>query len=152
MMENNVWVIVTNASSCNIYKYNKLNPHLMRLKEFEHPESKLKNLDLTYDSPGTYKKPYTGSGSHNSRERHNDPKELEKDKFVAEISHYLDRERILNSYNKLVIVSPSEVYGLINKHLKENTKKKIIESYKKDLTHLKEAELASFLNENLNFI
>jgi len=56
MLPNEItWVIVFDSSHCSILTIKKKPKGLNLIKELNHPENKLRDIDLTSDKPGRYK-------------------------------------------------------------------------------------------------
>lgn len=140
------WVLVSNTNCCRLYKYDKNPGHLTLLKELNHPENKLRDIDLVADRPGHYSSSGDARGAFTQP---NDPKEIKIDDFSREIAKELDHCR--NSYSKLIIIAPPRMDGLIHKHLNKHVDNLVSHDIKKDLMHLKEKELLAYLHENTQY-
>lgn len=144
--ENQTWVIVANSNICQIYTYNKKPGHLSLHKDIQHPESKLKNSELTSDKSGQYKARDTTRGNYSP---HMDAKEIEMDNFAREIAKILNQERSLNHYNNLILVASARTSGLLFQHMDKNVKELITHHIQKDIVHLANHELIDFIKSNL---
>lgn len=142
-----ILVVSTDSNTARIYRYEKRIAKVTLLKEITHPESKLKNIDLTSDRPGHYKAG-AGRGAYSP---HKQAKEVEIDNFSREIAKELNRERVQHEYDGLIVISPPHMIGLLSQHLDKNVKGLIINSIPKDLIHFTERELAEFLKKNTQF-
>ena len=140
-----IWVVNTNTNTCHIYDYQKKPTKLTLLKEIIHPENRLKDMDLTSSAPGHYKASNSVYGTYS---QDTDPKEIKIDNFAREIARELDHGRTTNSYDKIIIIAPPQVCGLISQHLDKHVKELIFKNIHKDLQHLKDQELLDFLKIN----
>ncbi|OGT45860.1 MAG: hypothetical protein A3E83_00590 [Gammaproteobacteria bacterium RIFCSPHIGHO2_12_FULL_41_20] len=142
-MHHTIWVIVANSSLCRFYLYEK-NKEISLLKEIVHPENKLKKSDyLTSDKPGHYK---TDAASGSAYESHTDPKKVAIDNFAREIAKALQHGRTNNEYQKLIIIIPPTMHGLLFQHLDKHVKNLISHNIQKDVIHLSHDKLLSLLH------
>ncbi|HEX4046002.1 MAG TPA: host attachment protein [Gammaproteobacteria bacterium] len=138
-----IWVVTANTNECRIYSYEKNHAHLVLLKEIAHPELKLKTSDtLTTDKPGHYRANDSARGAYSP---HTEPKEVEIAHFSKEIAEELDKGRNANAYEKLIIITPPHMNGLLFQHLNKHVQKMVVNNIQKDLQHLNDREIIDFL-------
>jgi protein required for attachment to host cells len=142
-----IWVVNSNSNVCRIYEYNKHHAKLDLLKEIQHPENKLRNIDLTNDGPGKYK---SDAGAHGSFPAPN-VKENHIDNFMRDVARELNAERAKNSYEKLILISPSHTNGLLMQHMDKHVKELIISNIHKDLLHMSTHDLLAVLDATPNY-
>lgn len=140
--EESIWVVVANSNICRIYNYSKINKHIQLLKELNHPENKLKDIDLTSDKPGRYQ---SSQSAHGAYSQATDPKEIKIDHFSKEVAQQLDHGRNLHEYKKLIIIISPHMYGLILNNINSHVKNLISHTFEKDLINLNQSELLEFL-------
>ena len=140
------WVVVADTNVCRIYNYYKKPERLILFKEINHPENRLKDTDLTSDKQGRYG---TGKSAHGVYAPHSDPKEVKIDDFSREISKELEQGRAVNAYEKLIIVSPPHMDGLLSQHIDKHVKALITHNIKNNVVHLNENDLLDFLHIHL---
>jgi len=143
-----IWVINSNSNTYRIYEYNKRQSKLNLLKEIQHPENKLHNIDIVSDRSGRYK---SNGGAHGAYASPSDPKEVKYDDFMRELARELNQERNKNSYEKLIIIAPAHVNGLLMQHIDKHVKELIICNLNKDLMHMADHELLSILESTPNY-
>jgi len=139
------WALILNSGICRIYKLSKKPYQLTLLKEIVHPESRLRDIELTSDKPGHYK---AGDGAHGAFSQQSDPKEIQIDDFSRQIAEALDHGRTIQSYNKLIVVAPPHMDGLLFQHMNKHVKDLITHNIKNDVLHLTEHELSDFLQQH----
>ncbi|HSW70223.1 MAG TPA: host attachment protein [Gammaproteobacteria bacterium] len=137
------WVIVLNSNICRIFKYSKKDHQLEAVKELNHPENKLRDIDLTSDRPGHYK---SSNSAHGSYSQPSDPKEIKINNFVREVANMLDRDRNIQAYNKLIIIAADHINGLLYKHINKHVQKLISKNIEKDLIHQSNHDLLNTLS------
>lgn len=144
-----IWVINTNSNTCHIYDYQKSPAQLTLLKEILHPENRLKKSDyLTSDKPGHYQADGTSGGAYSQR---TDPKDVAIDDFAREIARELNHGRSTNAYEKLIIITPPHMNGLLFHHLDKHVKELVVNSIQKDLQHLTDKELLTILKTDTKY-
>lgn len=137
------WVVNTSSNTCYIYSYEKSPSKLTLIKEIRHPELQKKTGDfLTSDRPGHY---HAGT-SHGAYEPHTDPKSAAIDHFSRDIAAALNHGRTTQAYEKLIVITPPHMQGLLFQHLDKHVRERIINTIQKDLVHLKEKELLEYLH------
>ena len=144
-----ILVINTNTNDCKIYHYDKHPAQLTLVKEISHPDNKLKNGDLTSDKEGHYKATQSGRGAYSPR---TEAKEVEIINFSKEIAQDLNQRRNENELERLILIAPPHMYGLISQHLNKHVMSLVSNHIQKDLIHLKEHELLDFLKKNAQYI
>jgi len=132
------WIMVANASQAKLFSNKGPNKGLELVKELAHPESREKAAELVSDRIGNF----AGSGSY---AQPTSPKEHEAERFASEIAHELEKGRVSNAYEKLIMVTSSHFMGLLNGRITQQVKSKISESINKDYTHLPIKELTGHL-------
>lgn len=143
-----ILVVNMNSVVCRLYQYRRAKEELNFIREWTHPESKLRDMEIMSDKPGRYRGDGMGRGAFESR---TDPKENEINIFAREVAKQLNLERSKNEYEKLIIIAPPHVNGLLFQHLDKHVKELITNNFQKDYFHLKDQELLQFLKENAQF-
>ncbi|MDX1901103.1 MAG: host attachment protein [Gammaproteobacteria bacterium] len=143
-----LWVISTDSNTCRIYSYKKSPAELIMLKEILHPENKLRKQDLVSDKPGHFK---TKGPSHGAFIPSSDPKEVKIDTFSRQIAEELDKGRVNQSYKQFILIAPPHVNGLLNQHFNKHVKSLLYKAIQKDVLHLSQQELLTFLSEHAKF-
>lgn len=142
-----IWVINCNSNLCRIYQYDKQKPALNLLKEIEHPENKLRNSELASDKAGNYK----AGNAHGAYAQASNPKEVVIERFYREIANELEHERSKNSYDQLIVITAPSTNGSLVNHFDKHVKPLISHSIQKDLLHLTDKELLTFLREHTKY-
>lgn len=140
------WVIICNTTTCFIYEYQKHTLHL--LKEFHHPENRLKDVELTSDKPGRYQ---SGQGARSAYEQKTDPKAVKMNEFIREIAKILEKGRNDHEFDNLIFITPPHISGLFSQHLNQHVKDLIRNNIHKDIVHLPKHQLLDFLLEHAEY-
>ncbi len=142
--QSSTWVVTTDTNTCRIYHYKKKPRELTLLKEIQHPENKLRDIDLTSGKPGHYK---SSGSAHGAYSQPSDPKEIKITDFSREIAKELDHGRNMHAYEKLIVIAPPHMNGLLFQHINKHVKNLITHCIEKDLLHLDDHKLLDFLHE-----
>jgi len=143
-----ILVVNANTNDCRIYHYDMHPTQLILVKEINHPESKLKNGDLISDKEGHYK---VGQSSRGAYSPHTEAKEVEVINFSRKIALELNQRRNANEYEKLILITPPHMYGLLSQHLNKHVASLMTNHIQKDLIYMKDHELLSYLQENAKY-
>src|SRR3990167_4432809 len=144
-----IWVVMANTNFCRIYSYDKNHATLSLINEINHPEFRLKTSDtLTTERPWHY---HAGESARVAYSPHMDAKEVVIDNFAREIAVKLDEGRKNNAYEKLIIITPPQMNGLLSQHLNKHIKQMVINTIQKDVPHLNEPELIEFLKTHAQY-
>ena len=141
------WIVTANKHDCRIYDYHHKNPETLNLiKEIEHPENKLKAIDLVTDKPGRYKTNHSNRGTYTPSA---DPGLVNIDNFAREIAHELDSARNRHDFDELIVIMSPDMEGHLNHHLNKQVSSLIKHNIQKNLMHLNQRELLAYLHKNL---
>jgi protein required for attachment to host cells len=141
-MKKNSWLIVANSSLARIFKIVKRD-ELEELKVFEHPESRLHNMDLVTDKPG---RDFESSGTRrHALEPKVLPKRHEFAVFAKELADYLESAFNQKEFEILYVAANPSLLGLLRQSLHANVAKLIKGEIDKDMTHMKPQEIPAHL-------
>ncbi len=140
------WILVANASKAKIFAVNKMKfingkEKLSLIKEFTHPESRKRDLEIASDKLGNFQ--------HGSFVEPTDPKKYEAETFAREVVEDLETGRVGNLYEELILVVPPSFHGLVNKNLRAPLQKVITHVVEKDYTKDDEKSLEEHLRQQL---
>lgn len=138
------WVIVADACCAKVYAMNKF-PRMEEILKFEHPESRLSNHELTRSQPGRGFQ--RGGGIRYSYEPELEPKQIETDKFAADLAEMLENHRVKRDYGRLYVIAGPTFLGLLRKHLHPEVRKLIVAELDKELTTCSPSEIAKYVAE-----
>lgn len=142
-MPHKTWILVANGSEAKLYANEGPNTGLSVVKEFDHPASRAKNADLVTDRAGRMQSSGNGRGS---RQPHMTPKEHETEVFALELARELVRGRSTNQCNRVILVAPPTMMGLINGSLDHSTANLVSERLEKDYTKSPTRQVAERLS------
>ncbi len=134
-------VMISNASAARVFSY-QAHEEFNLLKEFSHPESRQKGIDLVSDRPGNSN---AKGGGHGTLVPPNNPKQIEAERFAHELAGWLDDERKHNRCTQLMLVADPSFLGLLNKSLNNQTMQLVFKSLNKDYSQVVERDLPEML-------
>ncbi|MBI4515832.1 MAG: host attachment protein [Deltaproteobacteria bacterium] len=147
-MNNETWILISDASRARLFSTSgKLKPWAL-VREFDHPESRAKGLEIMADKPGRVKQSM-GSGSRPAMAPPTPPKEVEAEHFAQQLAGVLADGHGHNAYARLILVAPPWFLGLLRKVLSAPVSKRIVASLDKDYTQLHQRDLPERLAEVL---
>ena len=141
------WVIIANTSRAQIH-FAENNSHLKLIKEFEHPESRMKGIDLMTDGPGHYKTPAATRGSYGGESTR--PKEVEAEHFAQQLGHEIDKAIVSDSQDRILLFTDPHFHGLLMKHI-HHSRHHHIKHIAKDYTKLPQKELLEMIKPFLTY-
>ena len=138
------WVLITDTNSARIYQRSGSRSKLERVKEFSHPENRLKDSEFCSDRLGRYKGNDVGHGAFSPD---SDPKEVKIDQFAAELADSLNQGRNNNAFEALIVVAPPRMNGLLFKHLNKHVVDLVEHRIEKDWVRCPDSELELLLSQ-----
>lgn len=143
-MTSNGWVLVADAARAQLYAHGA-GDDLVLVREFSHPQSRLKGHDVLTDRPGRLQ----GANSGHGAEEPGAAKQHELENFAAELAQALERGRTEHAYEHLVIAAPAHFHGILTQHLSAPVRETVRANIEKDYTQLPVKDLRSRLAEHL---
>lgn len=124
------WILISQNSYAAIYEPEKNFHSLKLVQRFEHPEGRLKEKELTTDSPGRLKSMST-TGKHRVGQQVS-AREAQRRKFAHKLCDYLDRSFEKQQFTELILVAPSQFLGELRNTLPKKFNSLISKEINKD--------------------
>lgn len=137
------WYLVSDRSGARIFEQEGVKPELRLITRFENPDGKLKTSELVSDRQG--RSDSSNTVGHSAVGNHNTPREHVLESFVRELSKFLEKEAIRNTFESLVLVAEPHSLGLLKKALGKVTSNKMHQGVTKDLVHISDHDMATHL-------
>ena len=141
------WIVVADAARARIFSAESPIAPLVPLEQFVCPQARLHERDMASDRPGR-SFDSTGAGRHGT-DAPTSPKEHEAVRFAKTVAEYLERGRVDNSYNCLILVAEPHFLGLIRKAIKPETAKMVTNEIDKDLSKFDRKDISEHLSKLL---
>lgn len=143
----NSWVLVANGSQARLFDMDGPRKSMTLVKEYAHPESRMKNEQLSSDRSGHFMSGGTqGSGSFNEAI---DPKSYEIERFAMELTKSLDEGRAANKFGKVVLVASPHFLGLLKQTMSEQLGKTVSHTIQKDYTAVTDRDMLEQIKTHL---
>ena len=136
------WILVANASLARLYEHLGPKKGLKLIKELEHPESRMKNAELSSDKAGSYQ---VSASGHGSREQQTSPKTNAAQNFAHALAKELYLGRSRNEFGRAILVAPPAFMGMLNATLDGPTAHMVSDRLEKDYTKTREPDLCGHL-------
>ncbi|HLF66519.1 MAG TPA: host attachment protein [Gammaproteobacteria bacterium] len=128
------WVVAADATAAKIYALGKVKGELVLVKNFEHPEGRMKagqiTTDMRYDS-------HNRSASF----EHMNAKDIELQHFIKTVADTLEAGRNTNEFERLILVASPHLYGMLREEMNPHLLKMVHKDIQKDYMDLPVTEL-----------
>jgi len=106
-----IWVLVADNSRARLFSTPYSNGELEEEQDFVHTDARLHEQDLTSDLPG---RAFDRQGdARHAMEQRVDPKDGQAIAFARQLIAYLEDGRIKQRFDRLYIVAPPALLGLL---------------------------------------
>ena len=139
------WILVANTTTALLWKSRGTGQDLELERRLEHPEGRLKNLDIVSDVGGRSATP-GGRGSRPTTEWGLSPREVETEKFAREIVRELSSGLSSKKFDRLLLAAPPDFMGKIREALDTRLQEKIAATVVRDYTALSPKDLREKLS------
>lgn len=147
MVKQSTYVVVANSSHAKIFKMTKF-PKIEAIETFDHPESRMHNVDLVSDAPGRAFGSM-GDGVRHAYSNEVDPKQEEILKFARSLAIKVHDLFKMGQFNRLYLIASPSFLGLLRKHLDQHIQKTIVAEIPKDMTEHKTADIEEHIAKSL---
>ena len=137
------WILSANRSSASLFESNWPGKSMRRLQEIPHPQGKMKNQDIDTDKPGRIFDSF-GEGRHSTSPKQESTEHIAQ-QFALKLAELLNKGRLTNAYDKLVLIAEPKFLGVLRAALDKNTELLITQTVNKNLVDIKEEDLAVYL-------
>jgi protein required for attachment to host cells len=125
------WIVAANNSRARIFSFQGNMASAREIRNFLHPEGRMRRQDLTSDRPGrTYDS--KGKGRHAKQERV-DPAKQEMIKYTGRIAGFIENGRQQGIFDRLILIASPALLGLLRKKLSKMTRGLITREVRKNL-------------------
>jgi protein required for attachment to host cells len=127
------WILVTDACHATLYAAERRGDDWQVVDSYSHPESRLKNSELSPTEPGHSAKSKGGS-RHTVMEQATSPKQAEMEHFAQQLAVMLSAGTTHRSFETVALVAPPHFLGLLRQRLTAETVKRVLTVVHKDYT------------------
>lgn len=137
-----MWILVADSARGRIFSTADERT-LEEVADFAHPESRQHDRDLVSDQQGR-SFDSAGQGRH-AMEPARHPHEQEAEAFAQALARAIEEGRNQHRFERLVLIAPPEFLGRLRQHLHKDAARMVVAEIHKDLVHLDQAQLLSYL-------
>ena len=141
------WILVGHEAGARVFENRGPGKGLELVETIEHPEGRLRDRDIDTDRPGRSFRKDSGDPRRAAMSRGEGPHDRVIADFARALADKLQRGRVENQYERLVLVAPPRFLGLLRASLDVPTAQLVVGSIDKDLATRKESELIKHLGE-----
>lgn len=106
-----IWVLVADNSRGRLFTTDFSSGELEEQESFVHPDSRLHDREITGDLPGRAFDRF--GGARHAMEQRLDPKDGQAIRFAEQLIAYLEDGRVNHRFDKLYVVAPPTLLGLL---------------------------------------
>lgn len=137
------WILTANRSNASLFESDWPGKSMRRLQDIPHHQGRMQNKDIDTDKPGRVFDSF-GQGRHSTSPKQ-EPTEHIAQQFALDLAEMLNKGRLSNAYDKLVLIAEPKFLGLLRAALNKNTASLVVQSVNKELLDVKEEDLAEYL-------
>ena len=137
------WILSANRSSASLFESDWPGKSMRRLQDIPHPQGRMQNKDIDTDKPGRVFDSF-GEGRHSTSPKQ-EPTEHIAQQFALDLAEMLNKGRLTNAYDKLVLIAEPKFLGVLRAALDKNTESLVSQTVNKELLDIKEQDLAEYL-------
>jgi protein required for attachment to host cells len=141
------WILVAHDAGARVFEARGFGKGLELLEAIEHPEGRLRDREIDSDRPGRSFRKDSGDPRRAAMSRGEGPHDRVVSDFARALADRLQRARVANQYDHLVLVAPPRFLGLLRSTLDGPTTQLVVGSINKDLAMKNESELIEHLRE-----
>lgn len=142
-----IWILAANSGNATLFTADSPTAPLTELMNFDNPETRAKQMELTSDRPGRSFDSH-GEGRH-AMEAEVEPKEQEQIRFAKLIADRLERGRVDNDFERLVVIAAPTFLGQLRANFGTPLGSLVSLEIDKDYTALRPEALRARLPERL---
>ena len=137
------WILSANRSNASLFESDWPGKSMRRLQDISHSKGRLQNKDINTDKPGR-SFDSMGQGRH-SMGSDQDPIDHVAQQYASQLAELLNKGRLTNAYEKLVLIAEPKFLGILRAALDKNTALLVVQSINKELLDVKEEDLEKYL-------
>lgn len=139
MTDNRTWILVADAAGARIFEKSRDRNHIEGAPKYTMTGTQLRSGDMATDRSG---RTFDSVGeSRHAKEPKADPVRREKSEFAREVAQRLEKERLQNGFDRVILVAPPQFLGDLRKNLSSSVEPCVVGEVAKDLTNLPISEI-----------
>jgi protein required for attachment to host cells len=143
------YFVVANRVGARIFvKHGSNEPTLV--KRLEHLKGRMHDREFGTDKPGRAFERWAGTSTRHSLSQEVPPHEQELQHFTSELAEQLQKDRLENIYDELILGAEPRFSGALFGRLDEATKDLVSKKVHKDLGNLDDLNVIHYLAQSLD--
>lgn len=140
--QDRTWIVLADSSRARIHVADEKLTRSKLMRELEHPESRVKGIDLNATERGrTSSRIRNVGGQRSAMEPHTDPREVEWSNFARELANELEHGRTHNAFDELIIVAPPQFLGQLRDAMTDHLHDMVRADVPKNLTQVEDRDV-----------
>lgn len=135
------WILSANRGSASLFE--REGSSMRRVQDISHPEGFRQNRETGTDKPGQ-SVGSLGQGRH-AMSTEQAPVAHIAQQFALDLAGMLNKGRVVQAYDKLVLMAEPKFLGILRAALDKNTAALVVQTISKDLPHINEKNLTKYL-------
>ena len=135
------WIVAADESRARVLQVTDRDRHFTEIEDLVNPEGRLQNRELQTDAEPRFNGISSGPPSDPERQG---AVEHSVQVFARELGRYLDKARIAQRFDRVVLVAPPKFLGALRKELHKEVEKRVAEELPKDLSWLNAREIERY--------
>lgn len=138
------WVLAADSSRARIFELSASDGHLQEIEDMINPEGRMSDQDINAEPKSRFfgKGPMGATG-----QKTEEPKQHAAELFSKQVAHWLDDARNEHKFDKLCVVAPPHMLGLLRENLSKEVQKMVEEEIPKDIAGMKEHDMEEYLRK-----
>lgn len=142
-----IWAMVAHRAGAEIFLKTSRSVPCQSVHHFLHPDGRLKDQELQSDKQGRVKD-RKGKGKHAMSKEFKPTVQMAL-RFAKDMAKILEKARDDRKFDRLVLIAPAELLGLIQKNISKQLNQIVIATIRKDLMTMSENEIQSRVDDIL---
>lgn len=127
-----IWVLVAERSRARLFELESPTSPLRELKDWADAQARLQVR--TYETTEAPGRSFDSWGvQRHAMEPRTEPKQKEARRFAAELAHFLRDEHARNRFDRLILVAPPTMLGLLHETMEDTLSTSVIAEVEKSL-------------------
>lgn len=139
------WLLVAHRGGARIFCRGAEPLSLECVARFEHPEAHLHEREFSSDRPG--RSADSARDGRHAMTNETPAREASAQRFAGQIADYLEAARVGHALTRLALIAEPHMLGLLRAALSSETAAIVGEVLDKDLVHVADRDLASYLTQ-----
>lgn len=138
------WVLVADESGARLFATDKIKTELNEFETLTNPDARLHEQELVAGDKG---RSFDSHGDNrHAMEPQTSAREQAAIRFAKTIADRLERGATDHAYNRLILVVPPDMLGLLRQELDHNASERVHHTVGKDLVHATPTEILKHLS------